>query len=168
MILWRSEIRRWWRLRAGSWYSSAWKIPFSIPVIQIFKSPTPSSATADPFLTVAFLQTGQSAKSRSCELEVYKAAIGDLTQSANFRQSASENMTSLKVRSRRVTRRWRNRKILVRLVICNCWRACKVDIVRIDLFASIHRPIYCNPTLSNAESMSSLKTLIRHATYIMR
>lgn len=37
----------------------------------------------DPFLTVAFLQTGQSAKSRSCELEVYKAAIGDLTQSAD-------------------------------------------------------------------------------------
>jgi len=30
-------------------------------------------------LPVAFLQTGQSAKSRFCELEGYKAAIGDLT-----------------------------------------------------------------------------------------
>jgi hypothetical protein len=33
-------------------------------------------------LTVAFLQTRQSAKPRFCELERYKAAIGDLTQSA--------------------------------------------------------------------------------------
>jgi hypothetical protein len=38
----------------------------------------------DPFLPVAFLQTGQSAKSRFCELEGHKAAIGDLTQSANY------------------------------------------------------------------------------------
>jgi hypothetical protein len=36
----------------------------------------------DPFLTVGLLHTGQSAKSRLCEQEGYKAAVGDLTQSA--------------------------------------------------------------------------------------
>ncbi|OAI05284.1 hypothetical protein [Methylomonas methanica] len=38
----------------------------------------------DPNLTVAFLQTGPSAKSRFCELEGYKAAVSDLTQLATF------------------------------------------------------------------------------------
>jgi hypothetical protein len=41
-----------------------------------------STFDIDPFLPVTFLQTGQSAKSRFCELEGHKAAIGDLTQSA--------------------------------------------------------------------------------------
>ncbi|MDD5113471.1 MAG: hypothetical protein PHC94_05600 [Methylobacter sp.] len=36
--------------------------------------------------SVAFLQTGQSAKSRFCELEVYKEVVGKLTQSANTRR----------------------------------------------------------------------------------
>jgi len=36
----------------------------------------------DPVLPVAILQTGQLAKPRACELDIYKAAIGDLTQSA--------------------------------------------------------------------------------------
>jgi hypothetical protein len=36
-------------------------------------------AAIDPFLPVALLQTGQSAKSRFCELECYKAAFGDFT-----------------------------------------------------------------------------------------
>jgi hypothetical protein len=44
------------------------------------------AAAFDPFLPVAFLQTGQSAKSRFCELEGYKAAIGDLNQTANSNQ----------------------------------------------------------------------------------
>jgi hypothetical protein len=43
----------------------------------------------DPFLTVAFLQSGHSVKSRFFELEDYKAAIGDLTQSAITRPSGS-------------------------------------------------------------------------------
>jgi len=41
-------------------------------------------STPDPNLTVAFLQTGPSAKSRFCELEGYKAAVSDLTQLATF------------------------------------------------------------------------------------
>jgi hypothetical protein len=36
----------------------------------------------DPNRPVVLLQTGQSAKSRFCELKGHKAAIGDLTQSA--------------------------------------------------------------------------------------
>jgi hypothetical protein len=36
------------RLLAGSCYSSAWKILFFIPVIQISKFPSLSLATADP------------------------------------------------------------------------------------------------------------------------
>jgi hypothetical protein len=43
---------------------------------------TRSRSPPDPFLPVAFLQTGQSAKFRFCELANHKAAIGDLTQSA--------------------------------------------------------------------------------------
>ncbi|WP_269144435.1 hypothetical protein [Methylicorpusculum oleiharenae] len=39
---------------------------------------------SDPNQPDAVLQTGQSAKSRNCELEVSKAAIGDLTLSANY------------------------------------------------------------------------------------
>jgi len=38
----------------------------------------------DPKRPVALLQTGQSAKARFCKLESYKAAVGDLTQSATF------------------------------------------------------------------------------------
>jgi hypothetical protein len=37
----------------------------------------------DPFLPLALLQTGQSAKSRFWELEGYKAIIGDLIQRPN-------------------------------------------------------------------------------------
>jgi hypothetical protein len=57
--------------------------------------------TIDPNLPVAFLQTGQSAKSSSCELEGYKAAIGDLTQSARKSQSAvsSQWLVNLEKRS---------------------------------------------------------------------
>jgi len=44
-------------------------------------------ANPDPFLPVKILQTGQSAKSRFCELEGYKAAIGELTLSAITRLS---------------------------------------------------------------------------------
>ncbi|WKJ90260.1 hypothetical protein QZJ86_19975 [Methylomonas montana] len=38
----------------------------------------------DPKRPVALLQTGQSVKPRFCKLEGYKAAVGDLTQSATF------------------------------------------------------------------------------------
>ena len=37
----------------------------------------------DPIRPVSSLPSGRSAKSRLCELELYKAAVGDLTQSAN-------------------------------------------------------------------------------------
>jgi len=36
----------------------------------------------DPIRPVTSLLSGRSAKSRLCELELYKAAVGDLTQSA--------------------------------------------------------------------------------------
>ncbi|MDO8941087.1 MAG: hypothetical protein Q7U98_18185 [Methylicorpusculum sp.] len=38
----------------------------------------------DPFLPLAVLQTGQSAKTRFCELEGYKADVGDLNQTAKI------------------------------------------------------------------------------------
>lgn len=41
-------------------------------------------------MPVALLQTGQSAKSRFSELEGYKAAIGDLTQSARSSHLGSQ------------------------------------------------------------------------------
>jgi hypothetical protein len=41
----------------------------------------PTGAT-DPIRPVSSLLSGRSAKSRLCELELYKAAVGDLTQSA--------------------------------------------------------------------------------------
>jgi len=37
----------------------------------------------DPKRSISFLQTGQSAKPRFCELEFSEAAVGDLTQPAN-------------------------------------------------------------------------------------
>gem|GEM_PF-4084565 len=50
----------------------------------------------DIFLTVLFLCSGQSAKSRFCELKGYKAAIGDLTLSAKTGPSGSvSNIDSL-------------------------------------------------------------------------
>jgi len=44
----------------------------------------------DPFLTVAFLQSGQSGKSRYPELGDYKAAVVDLNQSAILRLQVAE------------------------------------------------------------------------------
>jgi len=55
-------------------------------------------AKTDPFLPVTILQTGQSAKSRFCELEGYKAAIGELTLSAKSRLLLSKESTSKSVR----------------------------------------------------------------------
>jgi hypothetical protein len=52
----------------------------SFPAMNLKSGQSP----ADPNLTVAFLQTGPSAKSRFCELEGYKAAVSDLTQLATF------------------------------------------------------------------------------------
>ena len=40
------------------------------------------SIHSDPIRPVSSLLSGRSAKSRLCELELYKAAVGDLTQSA--------------------------------------------------------------------------------------
>ena len=40
------------------------------------------TAGSDPIRPVSSLPSGRSAKSRLCELELYKAAVGDLTQSA--------------------------------------------------------------------------------------
>ena len=41
------------------------------------------TGTTDPIRPVSSLLSGRSAKSRLCELELYKAAVGDLTQSAS-------------------------------------------------------------------------------------
>ena len=40
------------------------------------------TGSIDPIRPVSSLLSGRSAKSRLCELELYKAAVGDLTQSA--------------------------------------------------------------------------------------
>ena len=56
--------------------------------------------TINPFLLVAFLQTGQPAKSRFCELDGQKAVIGDLTQSAKTGQSLNDSNGPVKDRGR--------------------------------------------------------------------
>jgi hypothetical protein len=51
-----------------------------IPVPECGQSPL---SPTDPHRPVPFLETGQSAKSRFCELECSEAAIGDFTLPAN-------------------------------------------------------------------------------------
>jgi hypothetical protein len=57
----------------------------SFPAINLKSGLSPG----DPFLTVEFLQSGQSGKSRFYELVDYKAAVVDINQSANTRPSGS-------------------------------------------------------------------------------
>jgi len=57
----------------------------SFPAINLKSGLSPG----DPFLTVAFLQSGQSGKFRFHELVDYKAAVVDLNQSANIRPSGT-------------------------------------------------------------------------------
>ena len=50
-------------------------------------------AATDPIRPVSSLLSGRSAKSRLCELELYKAAVGDLTQSAKSCRSKRRRIT---------------------------------------------------------------------------